>query len=289
MIRRISIICALGLLMVSCGNNSDEPGITPDSSKKTMKIATRAADGQLENYPKVGIYVSYDQNLKASGNYVDNLLLSYAGGNWTPASQLYWKDLSLKADIYGYCPYVQTIGNTAALSFALAANQTEESKYYASDFLWGVKKQQTPTEQTVNLTLNHLMSRININLKAGEGFKESDLKSGNLKVEVRGVKMNASVNLATGAVSASGDAVNVTPCKISDLSYKVIVAPQKIEEKEIIRVTLGNATYNLKKAVNLESNKQYTATVTLSKTAGGINVGIGEWEKAEGDFGGTVN
>ena len=35
--------------------------------------------------------------------------------------------------------------------------------------------------------------------------------------------------------------------------------------------------------------KQYTITVTMKKTSGGINIGIGDWDVVDEDFGGTVN
>jgi hypothetical protein len=45
----------------------------------------------------------------------------------------------------------------------------------------------------------------------------------------------------------------------------------------------------LNKTFTCESGKQYTCTITMTKTQGGINVGIGAWDVVDGDFGGVVN
>ena len=64
--------------------------------------------------------------------------------------------------------------------------------------------------------------------------------------------------------------------------------PQSVYDADIIKVRIGTNTHTLKQTVTFESGKQHTCTITVNKTSQGINIGIGGWESADEDFGGTV-
>jgi hypothetical protein len=41
--------------------------------------------------------------------------------------------------------------------------------------------------------------------------------------------------------------------------------------------------------MTFESGKQYTFTITIQKTSGDIEIGIGSWDVVDEDFGGVVS
>ena len=105
------------LCLVSCSSENGKvdptPTPTPDPVKIPINISmdvwTRVTDTAYESGDKVGIYVVNYQGassgtLQSSGNYVDNMCFTYAG-NWTPESEIYWKDETTKANFYCYYPY----------------------------------------------------------------------------------------------------------------------------------------------------------------------------------------
>jgi hypothetical protein len=170
----------------------------------------------------------------------------------------------------------------------VSSDQSEEANYKSSDFLWGVTKNQTPTTSAISLTLDHLMSKLVIKVVPGDGFTESELTDNGVAIVLHNAKNQTKINLATGSVTASGDAGDIRPLKQTDLSAILLLPPQTISG-DIVEVTYNNDSYKLNKTFTCESGKQYTCTITMSKSQGGVNVGIGAWIVVDGDFGGVVN
>ena len=106
-------------------------------------------------------------------------------------------------------------------------------------------------------------------------------------MKINGVKCNSTVNLSTGAVTATGDATSVTPL-FSDNSYKALIVPQTVGAGNLITVTVDGRDFNLKKEFTFESSKSHKFTVTLSKTSNGVNVNINPWGDDGTDNGGTA-
>jgi hypothetical protein len=253
-----------------------------------VKIASRATDASFENTDAIGVFMAYDGSFQSTGNYLNNVKYTNSNGVWSSTTAFYWRDQTSTADLYGYYPYASNISDATNYSFSVSNNQSVEANYKASDFLWGAAKGQKPSTSAVSLTLDHLMSKVVINVVAGDGFDESDMTSNGVEIVLHQAKTQSKINLATGSVSATGNAADITPRKLSDLSAILLLPPQTISG-DIIEVTYNNDSYKLNKTFTCESGKQYTCTVTMTKTQGGLNVGIGAWDVVEGDFGGVVN
>lgn len=279
------------LAMVACSYSNTEEFNTENVSGKTKMVClqTRAGADESVAIGQVGIYMTYGGMLQ-TGNYIDNLLLQSNGaGAWTPQSQIFWKDNVTVADFYGYAPYAVGVANALALNFHAQTDQTTAAAQKQSDFLWGKLSEQGPTDNVLSLTLNHLFARAIIKVAAGEGFTTDELNNGTLSVRLNDIRTQATINLANGAVTASGNAASIAPLREQDLQYSAVIVPQQIGQTGLVTVTWNGANYTLTRAMTFESGKQYTITVTLKKTSGGINIGIGDWDVVDEDFGGTVN
>lgn len=299
------ILLSLGLLLCACSSDNagnEVPEIpNPPVSPKQLPIVidasvnglsdTRATDYGFEAGDRIGLYVVNRTDgaagkLQATGNHVDNMAFTY-NGTWTPATPIYWTDDKTHADFYLYYPYTASISNVEAMPFNVAADQSAESAYKASDLMRGTAQDVAPTDQAVSIATKHLMSQIAINLAAGNGFTEESLAAAAISVKINGVKTQATVNLATAAVTATGTATTVTPL-YKDGSYKALIVPQEVAEGNLITVTADGRDFNLRKAFTFEGGKRHKFTVTLSKTSNGINVGIDPWEDDGNDNGGTA-
>ena len=106
-------------------------------------------------------------------------------------------------------------------------------------------------------------------------------------MKINGIKTQATVDLATKAVTPTGTATSITPLKENG-SYKAIIVPQTVAQGNLVTVTVDGRDYNLQKAFTFESGKRHKFTVTLSKTSNGINVDIDDWEDDGTDNGGTA-
>lgn len=284
--------CTL-MLLASCGENRP----TPEPEKIPINVATtiqtKATDNEFEEGDKVGLFVvnhnaAGPATLALTGNHADNALFTFSGSKWIPQTQLYWKDQSTKADFYCYYPYQPTLSSVTALAFELRADQSKEADYKASDFLWGKKAGEKPSENLVRIEVNHLMSSILVYLQPGDGYKAEDLSAA--QVFICNTKRQAQIDLTNGNVSSQGTASKITSAKNSD-HYRALVVPQTVTEgTKLIEIKLGGDTYslNLEKDTTFVSGKQVKCTLKVNRTSEGINIGINGWE--EGDtISGTVS
>ena len=291
--RELLTLAAVAALMFSCSENptpEPEPTPTPPPTQEKWAInisasITRATDTSFENGDKVGIYVVNQPNaLKTSGNHVDNIGFTYLG-SWSAATPIYWKDETTKADFYCYYPYSSSISNVEAYSFAVKTDQSSVANYKASDFLWGKTTGVAPTKDAVGITVKHAMSNVIVELVAGNGYTAEDMASAS--VAICGLKTNSTINLATGAITPTGDAQEITPMVESDYRSALVV-PQSVSNADLIKVTIGDKVYTLNQSIEFKSGKQHTCTLTVERTNQGINIGIDGWETEGDDFGGTV-
>lgn len=287
--KKLFTLMAAVAAMVSCSDNVENVPTTPETDRLPINISTtltRATDSAFEAGDKVGIFVVNEPNtLATSGNHVDNMGFTYST-TWTPDTPIYWLDQTTKADFYCYYPYAAT-ANTAAHAFATKADQSSLANYKASEFLWGKTTGVAPTEEAVNITTNHTFSNALVILKPGDGFTEESLAAATKSVKICGVKTNATIDLATGMATATGNATEVTPY-LENGQYRALIVPQTTAEGALIVVTVDGVDYTLTRSMTFKANKQHKFTVTLNKVSNGVNVGIGGWETDEEDYGGDA-
>lgn len=291
------IAISLLTVMAGCSSSSDEEPpvaqlipINLSCSIARQETISRTTDYGFEAGDRIGLYVvnyngSTPGTLQNNGNHVNNMRFTYSD-TWTPESPIYWKDEETKADFYLYYPY-GTPTTLEAYPFSVKENQSSESNYKASDFLWGKTSGIAPTEKAINITAKHVFSCALIKVKAGNGFTEESLAASQMQVSINGVKTGATVNLHNGTVTATGNSVNIIPLK-EDGNYKALIVPQAITSDNLITITIDGREFKLKKDFTFVSGKRHTFTVTVSKTSNGINVNIGNWEDDDTDNGGTA-
>ena len=290
----------LPITITSCSSEVNETGEKPSTppTKREIKISTnvsgitRATDTGFDTNDKCGLYVvnrgidNSSNALKATGNHVNNMRFTYSG-TWTPATPIYWMDNTTHADFYLYFPYKSGISDVNAMSFSVKTDQSSESAYKASELLIGSTKDVTPTESAVVINAKHVLSQMIVNVAAGNGFTTESLAAANIGVTINGTKVSATVDIASSAVSATGDAQSIKPWNTNG-AWKALVIPQSIEETNLITVNVDGKDYNLKKAFTFVSGKSHKFTITVSKTSNGINVNIDGWETDDTDNGGVA-
>lgn len=291
-------VCAIVsiALMTGCSKNEGEEP-TPQPEKLPINISTqlnttRVTDSAFELDDKVGIYVVNQANgvsgtLVTSGNYVDNMCFTYSNNKWTPDTEIYWADKTTKADFYCYYPYANPTSVTAH-TFTTKTDQSTLANYKASELIWGKAVGMAPTEDVVPITVNHSLSNAVVVVNPGTGFTAETLATADIEVKIANVKPNASINLATGEVTASGAASSVTMYKDSDLNYRALIVPQTVAESSLVVITIDGITYTLTKGFTFKANTRHTFTVTVNKLNSGINIGIGDWVIDETDNGGSA-
>lgn len=292
------LIFLLPLLFSLHSCNIDVQGPVPDDTPIPINIDlgiwSKATDSHFESSDEVGVYiVNYDGQTPGtivnSGNHADNIKLTYSGYQWDVEEELYWKDHTTPADFFCYYPYTPVVADVNALPVEVQADQSMIESYKASDFLYGKTPGVSPTPDPVQITANHVMSQLLINILPGKGYTTESLSNENITVEILSMMNNGTLDLSDGSVTVSGVApVTITPYKIENLKYKVLLIPQTVTDAEVIRLTVADKTITLTNTKTFESNKRYTCDLTVNKESNGLDITIGGWEDAGEDFGGTV-
>lgn len=293
LVKLLSIATAILAVTISCNNEEDpvKPVEPTSGQKMPIKIGvtgsefnTKANDYAFEDNDKVGIYVvDSGTSLQASGNYVNNMGFTYKG-KWTADSPIYWKDEKTAADFYCYYPYTASISNSSSWAISVKEDQSTETNYRSSDFLWGKTTGAKPSSEAVGITVNHVVASIKVILQSGNGFTAEELNGAS--VEILPLKVNGTINLSTGAVTIIGSEKVITPLKETGC-FSAYVLPQTITNAPFVKVTIGDNDYILNQTFTFESGKRYSCTIQVNKTDQDINIGIGAWVDGE-DCGGVV-
>ena len=282
-------IMALAFLLNACSSGGEDvPNPTPQPAPVEKKIpinlncgvSSRVSDFGYENNDKVGLYVVNYKNdgsvgtLQVSGNHTDNVAFTYNGNAWTSGTSLYWKDDKTKADFYVYYPY-GSVTNVTDHPFSVKEDQSSVASYKASEFLYGMAKGISPTENAVNVITYHSMSCAVIQLIAGDGFSDAALAAAKISVSLNGLKTASKVNLQTGEVVATGDLKQMLPLK-EDGTYKALVVPQTVSADNFISIVIDGREYKLaEENFTFVSGKRHPFSVTVSKVSNGVNVSVG--------------
>lgn len=304
-------IVAVNFFLLACSsgaeNGVDDEPTPPQPEKPTVRIPidistsiTRVTETAFENGDAIGLYVvnrnddGSHNELKPSGNYVDNMRYTYSYNTWTPDETVYWKDDKTCADFYLYYPYQAAHVNENPMVFKVEADQSNVNSYKNSDVIVGSTMNVAPSQTTVHIASKHVMSRVVIALKPGEGFTDASLAASDVKVTLNVPAVSANIDLATGKVepimnsdSESLTMTPMTPYKDGNV-YRAIVVPQQVSQTNLIKVNVDGRDFVFSKAFNFESGKSYTFNVTLAKKSSGLNATITGWDSDGVDYGGTA-
>lgn len=241
---------------------------------------TRVDDGGFCDGDQIGLYgVNYTDNnsvageLLDEGNQVDNVRYIFDEENmkWTPSRTVYYKDAQTKIDLYGYYPYAN-VESVSAYKFEVAQDQSGANAidgYAMSDFLWGKAKNISPTANKVRILFNHMLSCANVILAEGDGFAEGEFAALKKSVLAMSTTRTAEIDLATGMVTASGDAESEgIVMKGNGEGFRAIVVPQSVDAgKPLFAITVDGVSYRFKKDIDFtyEAGKQSKFTIQINK------------------------
>lgn len=278
-------LIALALLVacLSCGH--DDPDVPPtpiepdkptEPDKPAAQIPinisatiTRATEEAFESGDRIGLFV-VNRNVDGSaatlnplGNHLDNMPYTYTT-TWNAEKTVYWKDAQTHADFYMYYPYTQTVASVSAMPFGVSADQGSLGAYKSSDLIVGSTLDAAPSASPVNIAVRHLMSQVEIVLKAGAGYSESSLADADVSVKMNNLATSATVNLATFTVSVVGSVRSLTPYKDGAV-YRAFVVPQTATGNNLI-TKCCLATVSLRVA-SLPSNRCICRSLSVTASA----------------------
>lgn len=330
------ILAAAGFLLASCSNDETEPADNrPVELRLTSGVEVPQTRSTQETSIAVGEVVSVwvdNASTTPAPTPLHEAVQFKAGGNGTLSAEdntkMYFPSTSTKLNIYAIHGNFTTPFSAANKSFpssaithTVASDQKPDannrmSNYLKSDLLYAVQKDVTTSDnvndhvKTQQLTFYHLLSKVEVALKAGTGVSSLD----NATVTIEGTKLKADFKPNKNAVMTdepnnitNNRATMVTPTAddndaqsiaiptavTSDdfgngTSYaEAIVVPQKItQDTPFIKVKLSGSNtelvYKIPDAdgLTLESGKKYTFNLTVNLTELTVTSEIKPWESA---------
>lgn len=231
--------------------------------------------------------------------YLNHILTTGPGSSLSGSTPMFYPETGNKVDIYAIYPSIT--GADAAfpttVSHSVKADQTSEADYAASDLLYAAKKGVEPTSAVIPVSFNHILSKLEVILKAGSGAPSLT----NAVVTLEGLKLKAeftpekNTDLSKSRVTlvqADNDPAAIQIGNSMAEKNEAIVVPQTwtadvASNKAFIKIRLengGELTYVPSADIIFERGKKYTYTVTANLTELKVSTSIVDW----GD-GGTVN
>lgn len=276
-------------LFVGCTKDPDEV-VVPQGEQIPIQLlgyidqvaASRVNDEGFCNGDGIGVYVVNYQNgepgtMLSEGNQADNVryVLNEDENKWTPDYPIYYYDKVTPVDIIGYYPYVSNMDNVNAYSFELTKDQSTDAAnglmggYEASDFLWGKAEKISPTASRVNITFNHKMAGVQVELTEGTGWGENEWVGLDKQVLISNTIRKASIDLSTGEVTPVGDipTTGTVPAKSGE-GWRAIVVPQSVgASMALLNITVDGTSYVYRKnsAYEYLSGKLHKFTIEVSK------------------------
>ena len=267
---------ATAVMLAACTQleNPAESNVPVSLSYSTVNpVESKAAQNLNEGTFDSGESVKVRISNTGAGEWTDYTFTTGSAGAMTPGDPApYYPAGAQNIDIVAYYPA------TAGASFTVAANQTADDSYKASDLMFASVTNQAKQAEAVNLAFSHKMAKLCVNITAGQGVTSIT------SVSILNVKPTVSFDRATGAVDeATGTA---TSRAISNTGAALIPAQTITGELLSIVTDKGTATYSVPAGKAFVAGQLYTLNITVNLRAVGTTTAITGWT-SEGTV--TVN
>lgn len=295
------------VMLTACSSDNDEANVANDGqirlTTQNVMNQTRSANQSLQltqfaNDETVGIFLV--ENVSGTPTLSGGNVTSYAqpltytaDGAGNLSNTQYWPKDGNGLYIYGVYPATAaTAYNAAGVTFTVQADQSSDVNYMASDLMTGAPTSNPVARQstTVPLTFTHLLTKVNVNLTAGNGFVADDLTSAT--VTLLSLKPTTTFNVQNTTVGTpSGDAIDIVAGTGANTSAIIVPAQSVAAATSFIKVTVGGGDYIYKMgtATTFTAQKVYTYNLTVSKTGLTLSTAsINNWESIGDPVEGTA-
>ena len=259
------ITAAAGILALAACSNEGGIGTDVDAGSITIQ-ATIGQMTKVENKGNATNFINGDKILLygwtgskdavPATRVVDSVVNSFDGTVWTPAKQMNWKNATDAHYFLGIYPVPDSVTSFTAAAYKLNPAEYESSDLLIATNLNGV----TVADGPVNLTFEHAMAKLNVNLKFRSEFSANTIVSSVTATAYD----SATVNYLTKKVTAAGTIREVlipqttTPATGYNVSFSGLQIPQEGMKKITVTIDGRTFVYDATQDIPLDAGKYTT-------------------------------
>ena len=307
--KKFYILATVVIALAACSNEEEsEKSWNGEIRLSAVEaIQTRAAGQAIQSTvfdsgEEVDVFINEDAT-SPSATYLQPIVYkTNSSGALTSTTSQYYPQSGNGINIFAVYPSGVAGEDVEAteVEFSVKEDQSTEENYKASDLMVGspASNPVAKTSSNVELTFKHCLSKINLNILAGDGLTINDLNGA--EVIIGGVNNSATFNVKTGEVTASTEAEGSGIIELGRMTVdngaiavSAIVIPQTIGVgTDLFKIVVGPDTrtptvyvYTVQKAETFDTSAAYTYNITVKKS--GISISsptITDWTD-----GGTAN
>lgn len=304
--------------LAACSSNEEfeQIGNCEIKLSSTLLVQTRAAQDiqseAFESGESVAVFINEDSS-SPSTHYDQPLQYDVENdGSLTTTNPQYFPQNGNGVKIYAVYPFEvgQNVEVTeTAAAFSVQSDQSSKDNYKASDLMVGETTSKPVYRTTSNVTLQfkHCLSKININISAGDGIDPVDLQGAT--VTILNTTAGGTFNVISGAVTSNGAQAAATPIIAGTLEVRedtgvqgisAIIIPQGVSAgSRFISIKYGGdqqtpATelfYTLPQAADVDFAAGYSYTFNITAKKSGLTLdgsNITNWTDYGDEFSGEA-
>ena len=232
----------------------------------------------------IGLFVTASNGGAYDGKTTgySNVNYTYSASKWNTATPVYLSNTTGK--LYGYFPYSADATDLTAVPVASSLNGT--------DYLYATKQDVSFSNKSVNLQMNHALTRLHLTLKKGDKYL-SDCNLTKIVLQSKAIDANGTLDINTGAVTATkaADATGTFTLTGSDavaaagITKDILLVPaDNTESKKDLTLILtidgvdAEVKFTAYKGLDIRSGIQNNVTLTVEDTGIKVEgVGVGAW------------
>ena len=266
----------------------------PDDTKLPVKVSILSENVFGTSFwegEKAGLFVVNGAgSLTVSESVCFNLPVTGGhDGRWNTEEPLYYPYPEEPASLYCVYPYSSYDGeiqDAKALQINVNADQRRYQDYRASDIQWGKTEGVIPSENSIEIDMKHIVSRLRVVLEAGSGWDSTEIMGAS--VRLYGFYAGGRLDVESGTLLPESILDEMDAHNDGNAVFSAFLLPQPAGRVCRIRINAGNDEDELQVSAALEPGKDYTCTVKLDRFGGKFSVAINGWETDDNDYGGSV-
>jgi hypothetical protein len=299
LLNKIWLLGAIALVLISCTDNDVINPEIPQGkvpirlSSSVSLLRSGSQNQQIVSGQELGFHLNITNEAEFN---IDNEKLTANGTGGFSHVPMYYPTEGSSFEFTVYHPYTASGNAGGYIDFSIATDQTVKSDYLNSDLLFSKKTGITRTLDAVELSFDHMLSKLSFTIKKGDGADISDLS----KIEILDILPSVKMSITDGSLTAaSGTKVNVSAYGVTGGAEGVesltgsaaIIVPQTIESgSKLLYIYIGETkySYTTTSAIVFEEGMKYDFEIEISATGVTLTSSINNWGDGDSVTGGGV-